>query len=286
MLIGKHLQKTREAFTGQWRFRASSRFEKKSVFGQNPQRQVDWLFKTALGAINAGQWILDGGCGTGHMARATAEKHPDANVIALDFNDTIFDVAENSRDHPNLHFIQADITHPPIRPTSLSALYSIGVLHCTPDTRTAFDAVAKLLKPSGRLAVWLYPDPTESEFFRRYYLVRDKHFLGLGHKIPARLRLSLVYIYTTIMLPYVAYMMASGQKEIGKMGAFYGHPQEGRNLFDYYRSAVFSLYDNIAPENQFRHKIDEVLDWYREPGFKDLGTDRYGAYWGTLPAKN
>jgi beta-lactamase superfamily II metal-dependent hydrolase len=57
-------------------------------------------------------------------------------------------------------------------------------------------------------------------------------------------------------------------------------------LFDYYRSAVFSLYDDIAPENQFRHKIDEVLDWYRELGFKDLGTDRYGAYWGTLPAKN
>ena len=35
-------------------------------------------------------------------------------------------------------------------------MFSIGVLHHSPDPRRAFAQVAARVKPGGRLAVWLY----------------------------------------------------------------------------------------------------------------------------------
>ena len=44
----------------------------------------------------------------------------------------------------------------PFAPESFDYIYSIGVLHHTPDCEQAFKGLPRLLKPGGRIAIWLY----------------------------------------------------------------------------------------------------------------------------------
>lgn len=62
--------------------------------------------------------------------------------------------------NPNVALIQGSVLHYPFRPSSFDHAYSTGVLHHTRSTREAFDKTAPLVKPGGRLHVWLYsPEP-------------------------------------------------------------------------------------------------------------------------------
>ena len=57
---------------------------------------------------------------------------------------------------PNAAFAQADLKRLPFEPQSFDVVFSIGVMHHDVDTRAVFDAVARLVRPGGRYAVWLY----------------------------------------------------------------------------------------------------------------------------------
>ena len=55
-----------------------------------------------------------------------------------------------------MQVVQANLYEPPFARESFDFIYSIGVLHHTPDTRTAFARVAATVKPCGKFAVYLY----------------------------------------------------------------------------------------------------------------------------------
>ena len=38
------------------------------------------------------------------------------------------------------------------------------------------------------------------------------------------------------------------------------------------------LFDDISPEFQFRHKVSEVTEWYKEAGFHDIKNPELGFY--------
>ena len=52
--------------------------------------------------------------------------------------------------------VQADLLDLPLAEAAFDLVFSIGVLHHTPDPRRAFAQIARRVKPGGRLAVWLY----------------------------------------------------------------------------------------------------------------------------------
>ncbi len=53
--------------------------------------------------------------------------------------------------------MRGDLLRLPFAPASFDQIYSLGVLDHTPDPREAFLALARLLKPGGRIAIWVYP---------------------------------------------------------------------------------------------------------------------------------
>jgi SAM-dependent methyltransferase len=55
-----------------------------------------------------------------------------------------------------VHVIQGDIFHPPLARWTFDALYSIGVLHHTPDPPRAFQALVPCLAPGATAAIMLY----------------------------------------------------------------------------------------------------------------------------------
>jgi len=66
--------------------------------------------------------------------------------------------------HPSVHLVQADILALPFRDGAFDLVYSIGVLHHTPDPRAAFARVAAMVRKGGQCAVyvshpdWRWPD--------------------------------------------------------------------------------------------------------------------------------
>ncbi len=62
----------------------------------------------------------------------------------------------NFADRPNLWIAQANIGGVPFKPGGFDAIFSIGVLHHTPDIRAYLLKLVPLLKPDGEIAIWVY----------------------------------------------------------------------------------------------------------------------------------
>jgi SAM-dependent methyltransferase len=54
------------------------------------------------------------------------------------------------------YFVQADVMNLPFAEGTFDTIFSEGVLHHTPDTRAAFDALIPLLSPGGEIMVYVY----------------------------------------------------------------------------------------------------------------------------------
>ena len=102
-----------------------------------------------------GRIVLDAGCGKGRHLRLAAAFGA-REVIGMDLGPAAEVAAQNTRDLPNVHVVQADLTQPPVAPGHVDLIYSIGVLHHLPEPEAGFRALAPLLRRDGVLVAWLY----------------------------------------------------------------------------------------------------------------------------------
>jgi SAM-dependent methyltransferase len=101
-----------------------------------------------------GKVVLDGGCGKGrHLHLAASWGATD--VIGVDLSDAVDSAFAATRHTNNIHVIQADICHLPLR-QSFDYAFSVGVLDHLPDPVAGFKSLASKLKPGGHLSVWVY----------------------------------------------------------------------------------------------------------------------------------
>lgn len=101
-----------------------------------------------------GKLGLDAGCGFGRSLYYAATYG--AEVIGVDLSEAVEAARENTRHLPNVHLIQADIFHLPLRERSLDFIYSIGVLHHLPDPKRGFLNLIRLLKSRAPIFIWVY----------------------------------------------------------------------------------------------------------------------------------
>lgn len=93
-----------------------------------------------------GQRILDLGCGTGHLARAIADRG--AVVIGVDHSSAMIEQARAN--YPGIQFEIADATDFS-GDTPFDAVFSNAVLHWVRDAEGAARSISRALKPGGRL---------------------------------------------------------------------------------------------------------------------------------------
>lgn len=101
-----------------------------------------------------GKLGLDAGCGFGRSLYYAA--FYEAEIIGMDLSEAVEAARENTRRFPNVHVIQADIFHPPLRERSLDFVYSIGVLHHLPDPKRGFLTLTSLLALGAPIFIWVY----------------------------------------------------------------------------------------------------------------------------------
>src|ERR1700678_4564790 len=218
-----------------------------------------FLAKTALRPEDLrGKLVLDVGCGMGRFAEVATRWG--ARVVGVDLSAAAEVAAKNLADRDFVAF-QADVFALPFAPESFDVIYSIGVLHHTPDCEAAVKALDKYLKPGGLLAVWLYSGYNKwyrfSDFWRRYtHRMKPKTLHGV----------------LKVAVP-VLYNLQQGLKRVPLVG----RPVAGmvHHVFPVNRqkdpeARLLDTFDWYSPKYQSKHTYEEVFRWYEAMGMEDM----------------
>jgi SAM-dependent methyltransferase len=198
----------------------------------------------------AGKTVLDVGCGMGRFAEVAASHG--AHVVGVDLSVAVDAAQRNLGGLPNTAFLQADVFDLPFRPGSFDLIYSIGALHHTPDTRAAFDNLPKLLKPGGRIAIWVYSSERRlsylsSDLLRRLTTRMDEERLL---KL-CRAADPLGRLYRTRFGRYLYPLLPASR-----------HPDPEWRVLD--------TFDWYAPKYQWKHDWPEVEGWFGKAGLAEI----------------
>ncbi|MEW6667494.1 MAG: class I SAM-dependent methyltransferase [Thermodesulfobacteriota bacterium] len=100
--------------------------------------------------------ILDAGTGLGREMLRFSRANPHALVLGMDLSDSVESAVLNLAGRPRTLVLQGDIMNPPFAPGSFDYIHSEGVLHHTPDTRSALMSLVRLLSKGGEIAFYIY----------------------------------------------------------------------------------------------------------------------------------
>jgi len=245
--LPRELRRTSESFGLQWRtYEVIADDEDRATF----YAKTGFNEEALDGAL-----VLDAGSGGGRYARIAAAAG--ARVVAVDLSRACEKAHEVLDGFPNVLVVQGDLMRLPLRGEVFDAVYSIGVLHHTPNTRTALAAVSHFVRAGGELAVWLYAkrDPL---FEAANRLLRG-FTTRLSHRTLMRL--------ARLAVPLGAAKRALlSRRSTGWMSKLLppcsSHPDP--------RVRVCDTFDWYSPEFQWHHTDEEVERWLRDLGFVNL----------------
>ena len=107
--------------------------------------------------IQAGQTILDAGCGNGYMSKLFSKKVTQSGkVYALDSDTYFIQVLKRETQGTNIETVAGDITRPTqLKPSSIDLIYLSTVIHAFSKSQVhgLLREVKRLLKPDGTLAI-------------------------------------------------------------------------------------------------------------------------------------
>ena len=233
-----------ESFGFQW-----NRFVRTQLDSANGTTRTrdEFVLKTGWSLADLrGKRVLDAGCGMGRFTEICADAG--AEVHAVDLSTAVNAAHQTVGHRSNARIYQADIMHLPFAEESFDFVFSLGVLMATPNTKAAFMKLPSLVKPGGRIAVWVY-----STELRRYWggeILRmvtpslPKTWLLQASKIA----IPLYYVHQTPIIGRVTSVLLPTTMD---------PDPEWRWLctFDWY-----------SPRYQWKHTYDEVEGWFREAG--------------------
>ncbi|RIL00250.1 MAG: hypothetical protein DCC71_18905 [Proteobacteria bacterium] len=211
--------------------------------------------ETALGAADLdGKLVLDAGCGMGRFSDVVAGEG--ATVVGVDLTRAVESAHANVGGRERAHFAQADLFELPFRPATFDVVFSIGVLHHTPDPPRAFQRLVELVKPGGCLAISVY-----------------SKYPGWGWHEKVRER------FTSKMDPEKLYRLC---KLLVPLAPLFSLRIPGDPLYRLvwyprgssgYRDPqwrLLDLFDHYSPTYQFRYDYPEVAEWFRRAGIRQI----------------
>ena len=278
-------------------YAASFSFEwkkwQRTQFDTEAQKRSESTFVVSTGKRPqelAGKLVLDVGCGSGRfmdvLARAGAE------IVGLDLSLAVEVARQNLGCRPNCHFVQADALSPPFRPGTFDFAYSIGALHHTSDSRQAFLRMARLLKPQGVAAIWVYPRRRLTETFQYFpdraneVLAQDVNFQipAKWQRLASRVAPGLDWImetssrfqrFFTTRLParwlYALCHLAIPLYYVYRIPLFFPlrlltkiamHPDPEWRVLD--------TFDWYSPRYQWKHTYAQVQGWFEKAGLENI----------------
>jgi len=245
--------RTKTAYGLQWnRFRIIRTEEDEATF----------FNRTRLGAADLdGKLVLDAGCGMGRYLRIAAQG-PQRRVIGMDLSRAVHAARELTALLPGVSLVRGDLLRLPFPTESFEVIYSLGVLDHTPDPRAAFLGLARLLKPGGRLVVWVYEKERPA----------IEWMMNLQRAVSTRLPVSVVEGLCRLMTPVGGLkrrLFASPHWIVQRIGVALHLLTIGVSMHPDPEVRVCDTLDWYAPRFLSRHTHDEVAAWFHEAGLVD-----------------
>jgi SAM-dependent methyltransferase len=219
--------------------------------------------RTGLSASDLSEaTVLDAGCGMGRYLRIAAESAAKL-LVGMDLSRAVVAARELTTADPRIAIVRGDLLKPPFAPSTFDHIYSLGVIDHTPDPRATFLALARLLKPGGRIVVWVYP--------RERRLIEG--MMNLQRAISTRLPLGLLEWLCWLAAPLGGLkrrLMASRWKIVERLGVALHFLTIGVSMHPDAEVRVCDTFDWYAPKFLSRHTFGEVASWFEAAGLTDL----------------
>ena len=192
--------------------------------------------------------------GTGYGRFVDVVQRAGGRIVGVDLSTHSIDLAHDFVGfRENVFLVQADLFALPFERQSFQHVFSIGVLHHTPDTEKAFAAVAPYVAPEGQLAIWVYhPDRKRSSNRWRVLTSRMNHRLLYGFCVANQ-----------VLFSPIRALPGGGRFNALIPGAI---PAPGRPFW----LRVLGDFDNLAPVYAHVHDAAEVEGWFRRAGLRDI----------------
>ena len=254
--------KTSQRFGYEWtRYPACFAEEEARIFFEETQFGLSEL-KNRL--------ILDAGCGMGRFTRVAGSRG--GEVVGVDLSESVLSAYKLTEHMPNVHIVKADLMQLPFKDASFDVVYSLGVLHHTPNTEKTFSALVRKLKAGALLSVWVYGTagryadfitnplrPDRMRFVRHAAAQRAYWLLVLAReKCSNALRRITVSIPHKVLYAFCHVLALLGKLPLLKYCTFSVHPD--------WRVRLLENFDWLAPPFQYHHTKEEMLVWCAEEG--------------------
>ncbi len=231
---------------------------KKTQLDRLGSRESEKTFfeKTGLGPEDLrGKKVLDVGVGTGRFADVA--RRAGAEVHGIDLSLAVETARKNLP--ADVLVAQANLFSLPFPEASFDVVYSIGVLHHTPDTFAAVKAIARYVKPGGTLAVWVYQKDIWT------------YYCDIYRRFTPDMPQSLLHFLSNLSIPYYHFL------EAVRVIPWIGELARDRLLWYLFMPMhkdpfwrVLDTYDWYSPRYQWKHTPEEVEGWFKELGYEAI----------------
>jgi SAM-dependent methyltransferase/uncharacterized protein YbaR (Trm112 family) len=270
--------KTNETFSDKWR-----RFKQYGLQPEHKEFLFGWYCKK-LGVpdmvalkdfYRLKKRVLEVGPGSGFNTRFIAESSP-GDVFALDVSDAAFTTFENTRDLQNCCVVQADLMEAPFPDDTFDFIIADGVLHHTPNTRLAVEALYRKVRPGGQFFFYVYRKMGAVRVFTDEYvrqnfmpLSADECYTACEGITELGRELSRLNSTITLEKPIPVLGIPAGTHNVQRLLYYNFLKCFWNEAFDYETNNMVN-FDWYHPHNAWQHADEEVEGW-----LKDLGVKTY-----------
>lgn len=196
---------------------------------------------------------LEVGCGYGRFLDVVSRKH-DGEIIGIDLSTHSVELAQDFvGNREKVHIIQCDLFNLPFRESTFDHIFSIGVLHHTPNTQAAFQAITPYLANGGKIAIWVYP-PEMKKSSNRWRIITTH----LPNDV-----LYYFCMFNQLAFSWIRKLPGGWRFNTILPGA---HPTKNSHFWH----RVLSDFDDLSPTYAWTHSKEEVLEWFTKAGLHDI----------------
>lgn len=205
-----------------------------------------------------GKRVLDVGCGTGRYVEVVAPYA--SEVVGIDYSDSVYTARANTNHLENVVIFQEDIKGFYKKMNDFDVVYSVGVLHHTPNPKEYFMDLAKCVKQGGTLMIWMYGKGGLLNTLQKPAL---KFWRFVSKHLPLNVVCGLCYLAVPLWYVYKVF------PPIILLFPFERHPR--------WENRVLNTFDAFTPTYVNTYTYVELFDWFREAGFNQLKAPIGGA---------